>query len=505
MTTNPGWFPEPSNRGQSRYWDGRQWTDHVLPTATIGAPSAWEAPTDRPGVPIWAWLLIGAAGLLLMLLLPPVFGVLSLVILVTAIVALATNSATWMRLPSRRLAIAATAVAAACFLLAGGMTAAAFADMAGDTVAKAASGTVDAPAALPAFTGKTATAADTSVTDGQTALAVLATLEVKGRASKTGYDRDEFGQRWLDVDRNGCDTRNDILARDLTETERSGPCTVTVGTLADPFTGESIDFERGEQTSAEVQIDHVVALSDAWQKGAQQFTEDERATFANDPLNLLAVSGPANAQKGDGDAATWVPRNKAFRCAYVARQVSVKATYGLWVTQTEHDAMAGILAACPEEPALTSDYAAKATTRDELVTEPVAFSESTVDDPTLVVGQTRLTTAGQNGERTLTYRVKVVDGKETGRELVSDKVTVPPVEQVTSVGTAAAAAPAPPAQPDSGCDSNYADECVPRSSDVDCAGGSGNGPAYFDGVARVVGSDIYGLDRDGDGLACEPW
>ena len=376
MTTTPGWYPEPSNRGQSRYWDGRQWTDHVLPTATVGSPSEWAAPTDRARLPIWTWLLIGAAGLLLMVFLPPIVGVLALIVLVTSIVALATNSATWMRLPSRSLAITAIAVGAVCFLVAGGMTAAAVAAIAGDPVAKAAAGSVDAPAALAAFTGETETAADTSVTDGQTALAVLATLQIQGRAPKTGYDREEFGQRWLDVDRNGCDTRNDILARDLTEIARSGACTVTTGTLADPFTGEMVAFERGEHTSAEVQIDHVVALSDAWQKGAQQLTEDERATFANDPLNLLAVSGPANTQKGDGDAATWLPRNKAFRCAYVARQVSVKATYGLWVTQAEHDAMAGILNACPDERALTSDYAAKATMREELVTEPVAFSET---------------------------------------------------------------------------------------------------------------------------------
>jgi len=505
MTSAPGWYPEPSNPGHSRYWDGQQWTDHVLPTATIGVPSAWAVPNDRRGLPLWGWLLIGATGLLLMLLAPPVFGVVALIVLVTAIVALATNSATWMRLPSRAVAIAATAAAAAGFLVAGGLAAAAFTGIASEPAAKEAAG-VDAPAALPVFTGETVTAADTSVTEGQTALAVLATLEVKGRAPKTGYDRDEFGQRWLDVDRNGCDTRNDTLARDLTEIERSGPCTVMTGTLADPFTGEPIDFERGAYTSAEVQIDHVVALSDAWQKGAQEFTEDERATFANDPLNLLAVSGPANMQKGDGDAATWLPRNKAFRCAYVARQVSVKATYGLWVTQAEHDAMAAVLAACPDEPALTSDYAAVATTREEVATEPVAFSETTVDDPALLVGETRVTTVGQNGERTLTYRVKVVDGKETGRELVSDQVTVPPVAQVTAVGTASAAAPAPaPAQPASGCDPNYADACVPQASDVDCAWGRGNGPAYLDGVARVVGSDIYGLDRDGDGYACEQW
>ena len=200
--------------------------------------------------------------------------------------------------------------------------------------------------------------ADSGAAADHTAAEVLATLPVKGRAPKTGYDRDEFGQRWLDVDRNGCDTRNDILARDLTDMTRSGPCTVVTGILADPFTGATIPFVRGQDTSALVQIDHVVSLSDAWQKGAQQLTPDQRASFANDPLNLLAVDGSSNAQKGDGDAATWLPKNRGFRCAYVARQVSVKAAYRLWVTQAEHDAIANVLASCPNEPALTSASAA---------------------------------------------------------------------------------------------------------------------------------------------------
>lgn len=190
------------------------------------------------------------------------------------------------------------------------------------------------------------------------ALAVLETLDVKGRAPKTGYDRDRFGTRWLDVDRNGCDTRNDILARDLTDDVFEGSCTVLSGTLADPFTGATIDFIRGAETSADVQIDHVVALSDAWQKGAQQLSADERAAFANDPLNLLAVDGAANAQKGDGDAATWLPSNTGFRCEYVARQVSVKAAYDLWVTAAEHDAIARVLASCPGQPALDATGAA---------------------------------------------------------------------------------------------------------------------------------------------------
>ena len=107
-----------------------------------------------------------------------------------------------------------------------------------------------------------------------------------------------------------------------------------------------------------MQIDHVVALSDAWQKGAQQLTEAQRLSFANDPLNLLAVDGPANQQKSDGDAATWLPPNKSYRCDYVARQISVKSSYGLWVTRAEHDAMARVLGDCPDTAAPTSQACA---------------------------------------------------------------------------------------------------------------------------------------------------
>ena len=144
------------------------------------------------------------------------------------------------------------------------------------------------------------------------------------------------------MDRNGCDTRNDILRRDLTDQvlkPGTNGCVVASGTLLDPYSGKPIAFVRGQDTSSAVQIDHVVALSDSWQKGAQQWDTAKREAFGNDPLNLLAADGPLNQQKGDGDTATWLPPNKAFRCAYVARQVGVKYTYGLWVTQAEQDAM----------------------------------------------------------------------------------------------------------------------------------------------------------------------
>ena len=192
-------------------------------------------------------------------------------------------------------------------------------------------------------------------------MAAVAALQVKGRAPLTGYSREQFGPAWADVDRNGCDTRNDMLRRDLRPvTVQLGThgCRVLSGILADPYTGRSIAFSRGVGTSSRVQIDHVVALADAWQKGAQQWPAARRAAFANDPLELLAVDGTANLQKGAGDAATWLPPNKSFRCAYVARQVSIKRAYGLWVTAAERDAMDRILRTCPRQP-LVSDAAAR--------------------------------------------------------------------------------------------------------------------------------------------------
>jgi len=164
-------------------------------------------------------------------------------------------------------------------------------------------------------------------------------LPVKGRAPMTGFSRAQFGPAWLDVDRNGCDTRNDILARDMvgeTFKPRTHNCVVLTGTLRDPYTGKTINFVRGANSRA-VEVDHVVSLANAWATGAQRLSPAQRWAFANDPLNLLAVDGPTNQQKGSGDAATWLPKNN--RHDFVARQIAVKAKYGLWTTQAEHDAM----------------------------------------------------------------------------------------------------------------------------------------------------------------------
>ncbi len=176
----------------------------------------------------------------------------------------------------------------------------------------------------------------------------LTKLPIKGRAAKTGYTRAQFSDGWDRID--NCDMRNFILSRDLAnETFVMPTCKVATGTLFDPYTGTTMDFVRGLDTSDDIQIDHVVSLSDAWQKGAQQLAHEQRHAFANDPLNLLAVNGQSNQDKGDGDAATWLPPNKAFRCSYVARQIAVKTKYTLWITASEHDAMARILTECPKQ------------------------------------------------------------------------------------------------------------------------------------------------------------
>lgn len=284
---------------------------------------------------------------------------------------------------------------------------------------------------------------DTTEPTRSAARAALGELVVKGRAPKTEYSREQFGVRWADTDHNGCDTRNDILRRDLAHVavapDTQG-CKVASGALTSPFTGEYIDFVAGAQTSSDVQIDHVVALSDAWQKGAQNVDADRREEFANDPLNLLAVDGASNSAKGDGDAATWLPPNKTFRCEYVARQIVVKQRYELWITDAEKRAMDQVLQQCPDQPLATTPE----------IPEP---SEPPAGPP-----------------------------QPAPRE---PKTIEPPATQ-TSVIPVPPAPPAPPAQ---------AEVYFPKCADARAAGAA---PLY-------AGQPGYrpGLDGDGDGVACE--
>ena len=164
------------------------------------------------------------------------------------------------------------------------------------------------------------------------AAVALTQLEIKGRAAKTGYSRAAFSDGWGMI--GACDVRNYILRRDLTDVIVAGStCKVERGTLIDPYTATTMLFLRGPDTSDDIQIDHVVSLSDAWQKGAQLLSPADRYALA----------------KGDGDAATWLPANKSYRCPYVARQIAVKLKYTLWVTHAEYDAMANILSQCPKQ------------------------------------------------------------------------------------------------------------------------------------------------------------
>ena len=180
----------------------------------------------------------------------------------------------------------------------------------------------------------------------------LDALPVKGWDRVQDFKRYRFGERWSDeVDvefgHNGCNTRDDILRRDLTQVElRRGTCLVQRGVLHDPYSGETIEFVRGPETSETVQVDHVVALADAWYKGARAWDDKRRRDFANDPRNLLAVGAKANFDKAFRDAAGWLPANAAFECDFVARQVEVKADYGLWVSSNEKTAMRRVLRNC---------------------------------------------------------------------------------------------------------------------------------------------------------------
>lgn len=196
------------------------------------------------------------------------------------------------------------------------------------------------------------TIAPASTAQAPSAIASLEKLPVKGKAPKTGYERNLFSDGWGQI--GNCTVRNYILKRDMKAIKFREGCTVESGQLQDPYTGQLINFKYGVGTSSAVQIDHVVSLSDAWQKGAQQIGAKARYSLYNDPLNLLAVDGPTNSSKGDKDASAWLPPNKSYRCAFVARQVAVKIKYKLWVIQAEKDAIKRILQACPKQLLPTS-------------------------------------------------------------------------------------------------------------------------------------------------------
>ncbi|HZQ30664.1 MAG TPA: HNH endonuclease family protein [Mycobacterium sp.] len=189
---------------------------------------------------------------------------------------------------------------------------------------------------------------------GSDVLAGVAVIPVRVR----GYDyrRAAFGDPWTDdndapLGRNGCDTRDDILDRDLVDKTyvsiKRCPHAVATGILHDPYTNDTIAFTRGEKTGASVQIDHIVPLAYAWDEGARNWTDELRVRFANDPANLLAVQGQANQDKGDQGPSTWMPPNHAFWCQYSVQFADVLRGYGLPVDQASADVLRQAASTCP--------------------------------------------------------------------------------------------------------------------------------------------------------------
>lgn len=341
---------------------------------------------------------------------------------------------------------------------------------AADPGASASSGETPAPEGSPSRGGVAAPEGSASATPTRaprtartgSALAMLYELDIKGRAPKTDYDAKLFGWR-QDTDRNGCDTRNDVLRRDLRGISlRDGSCVVLTGSLTSPYTAATFDFIRGDGNN--IEIDHVVALSNAWQTGAQAMSAERRIEFGNDPLNLLAVETRVNQQKGDGDAATWLPPDTSYRCEYVARQIAVKHKYDLWVVPAEFDAMERLLLDC-DPPAAGDDPWPATGTGDLLPTPTRTYAPEPDPQPE-----------------------PETDGSDSGSGSTSTKSSTAPSKRGV-VGS---------------------DSSTKKSGS---GPGTGAGGAYKNctearnrgGAPVRIGQPGYGphLDRDGDGVGCE--
>ncbi|MEU7072877.1 HNH endonuclease family protein [Streptomyces narbonensis] len=226
---------------------------------------------------------------------------------------------------------------------------------AGLVLAGAVAASACGPLTVPGSTADAAPAHAPAAAGGGSALSQLNALVVRAQIPLTGYSRDAFGPAWSDagtveMSRNSCPTRQDVLARDLDDVVRAEDgCTVLSGVLHDRYTGRTIDFKRGPRTSMAVQIDHVVPLALGWQSGARELSAEQKRNYANDPENLIATDGPTNASKGAKDAAAWMPPRAEAHCWYATAQVRVKTKYRLSVTPAEKSALRTALESCQAE------------------------------------------------------------------------------------------------------------------------------------------------------------
>lgn len=169
----------------------------------------------------------------------------------------------------------------------------------------------------------------------------LSNLKIAKPGSAAGYDRSKFPDD--DTNANGCSTRDDVLARDLSDVERRGPCTVTSGTLHDPYTGRTVTYRAADRGT--VRIEHVVPLPVAWRSGAAGWDRGKRTRFANDPDTLLAVDARTARDRDERGPDAWRP-DRRYQCAFAQRYVAVARDYDLTVTKAEHDALAAMIGQC---------------------------------------------------------------------------------------------------------------------------------------------------------------
>ncbi|WP_328524327.1 G5 domain-containing protein [Kribbella sp. NBC_00359] len=216
-----------------------------------------------------------------------------------------------------------------------------------------------------------------------------------------------------------------------------------------------------------------------------------RAALA--PIALLAVGALATgcgSSSGSADAGE--------PAAIASIRTAATPTSTTAPTTTEPTTTEPATTAEPTTKAPTAKTPVRVTTKRQVVEfKTIPFKKKTVTDSSLPKGEKTIRTTGSNGTRKLTYEVTYVNGVQTAKELLRQEVSKQPRTQVTVLGTKVEEESG-----SSGCDPNYSG-CVPIASDVDCSGGTGNGPAYVQGPVTVIGHDVYGLDRDGDGIGCE--